>query len=105
MLAITSPDRLHRDWRAAQAARQAGDRNARAPIETLLAPLGPGAGLVSVIDGHPATLSWLGSVRRLRQHALGVDHFGQSGDIPDLFRHYGIDAEAILDAAAQLCLD
>jgi pyruvate dehydrogenase E1 component len=35
---------------------------------------------------------------------LGVDRFGQSGDIPDLYRAYGIDTEAILDAAACACL-
>jgi pyruvate dehydrogenase E1 component len=33
-----------------------------------------------------------------------VDHFGQSGDIPDLYGAYGIDTEAILDAAARACL-
>jgi pyruvate dehydrogenase E1 component len=35
---------------------------------------------------------------------LGVDRFGQSGDIPDLYRAYGIDKDAILDAAARACL-
>jgi pyruvate dehydrogenase E1 component len=35
---------------------------------------------------------------------LGVDRFGQSGDLPDLYRHYGLDADAILDAAAAACL-
>jgi pyruvate dehydrogenase E1 component len=28
-----------------------------------------------------------------------VEHFGQSGSIADLYRHYGIDAAAILSAA------
>jgi pyruvate dehydrogenase E1 component len=36
--------------------------------------------------------------------ALGPDRFGQSGDIPDLYREYGIDSEAILDACAQALL-
>ncbi len=35
---------------------------------------------------------------------LGVDHFGQSGDIPDLYRVYGIDSDAIIDAAARALL-
>ena len=34
--------------------------------------------------------------------ALGVDRFGQSGDIPDLYRAYGIDTEAILAAAPSM---
>jgi pyruvate dehydrogenase E1 component len=105
LLAITSPDRLHTGWRAAAAARRAGDRDATAPIERLLMPLAPDAALVSVIDGHPATLSWLGAVARHRIAALGVDHFGQSGDIPSLYRVYGLDAERILDAAASLLVE
>jgi pyruvate dehydrogenase E1 component len=60
---------------------------------------------VTVLDGHPATLSWLGAVARHRVVALGVDRFGQSGDIPDLYREYGLDSQAIIDAAARACLD
>ncbi|MGQ0677523.1 MAG: transketolase [Rhodospirillales bacterium] len=104
LLAVTSADRLNAGWRAAQSLRRAGDAGAVAPVERLLAPLSPGAGLVSVIDGDPATLAWLGAVGPHRVQPLGVDRFGQSGDIPDLFRHHGIDAEAILDAAAAACL-
>ncbi len=73
-------------------------------INRLLAPLGAGAGLVTVTDGHPAALSWLGSVARHAVHPLGVDHFGQSGDLPDLYRAYGLDADAIVSAAAELLL-
>ena len=57
-----------------------------------------------MIDGHPATLCWLGAVRGQKVHALGVERFGQAGDIPDLYRAYGLDAEAILDAVAAACL-
>ena len=98
VLAITSPDRLHRDWRAAWA------RGGTGVAERLLARLRPGAALVTVGDFHPATLSWLGAVAGNAIVPLGVDHFGQSGDIPDLYRAYGIDTEAILDAAARACL-
>jgi pyruvate dehydrogenase E1 component len=97
-LAITSPDHLHRDW---QAARVGGESNA---AERLLARLRPGAALVTVGDSHPATLSWLGAASGNTIVPLGVDRFGQSGDIPDLYRAYGIDTEAILDAAARACL-
>jgi pyruvate dehydrogenase E1 component len=31
--------------------------------------------------------------------ALGVEHFGQTGALADLYRHYGIDANAIANAA------
>jgi len=95
LLAITSPDRLHAGWQ--------GDPHG-SHVARLLGALAPGAGLVTVIDGHPAALSWLGAVRGHRIRALGVDRFGQSGDIPDLYREYGLDTHAILNAAAALCL-
>ena len=71
-------------------------------IEKLLAQLPRDCGIVTVIDGHPATLGWLGSVRGHRVEALGVEHFGQTGTIDDLYRHHGIDANAIIDAAESL---
>ena len=98
LLAVTSPGRLHRDWRAAQTERRTS------AAEDLLARLRPNAALVTVGDFHPAALSWLGAVRSSRVVPLGVERFGQSGDIPDLYRAYGIDQEAILDAAARACL-
>ena len=52
-----------------------------------------------MLDGHPATLAWLGAVHGHRARALGVEHFGQTGTIADLYRHYGIDANAIVAAA------
>src|SRR6516225_9371680 len=98
LLAITSPSRLHRDWGAARG------RGAIGVAERLLTQLRPGAALVTVGDFHPATLSWLGAVAGNPIVPLGVERFGQSGDIPDLYQAYGIDAEAILDAAARACL-
>ncbi|MEO9786286.1 MAG: hypothetical protein ABJF67_01600, partial [Aurantimonas coralicida] len=51
------------------------------------------------IDGHPTTLSWLGGVGGHRTIPLGVERFGQTGTIGDLYRHFGIDADAIVAAA------
>ncbi len=109
LLCVTSPDRLHAGWLAAGAARRlasdgAGASPPRAQAERLLAPLAPDAGLVSVLDGHPATLSWLGAVAGHRIQALGVERFGQSGTIPDLYREHRLDVDAILEAAAASCL-
>jgi pyruvate dehydrogenase E1 component len=103
LLAITSPDRLHAGWLEAGRARREG-RRAASHIETLLAPLAPGAALVTILDGHPAAHGWMGAVRGQRVVPLGVDRFGQSGDIPDLYRVYGLDTEAILDACAEALL-
>ena len=57
-----------------------------------------------MIDGSPGTLSWLGGVRGQRVSPLGLDRFGQTGDLPDLYREYRLDAQAIMDAAAELFL-
>ncbi|WBL32862.1 transketolase [Sinirhodobacter sp. HNIBRBA609] len=97
VLAVTSADRLNAGWTAAQRARSRGNANAESHIETLLRDLPPHCKLVTVIDGHPATLAWLGSVQGHRTIPLGVEHFGQTGTIGDLYRHHGIDARAIVE--------
>ncbi len=104
LLAVTSPDRLHQGWIAAQRARRLGKGSTTATVESLLAPLAPGAALVTVLDGHPATLSWMAGCADLKVSALGVEAFGQSSDIQDAYRYHGIDADSILDAAAAACL-
>jgi pyruvate dehydrogenase E1 component len=103
LLAITSPDRLHAGWLAVQRTRRGG-RPAISHVERILAPLAPGAALVTVLDGHPSALAWLGGVAGQRVIPMGVDRFGQSADIPDLYRDYQLDADAILDACAQALL-
>ena len=99
LLAVTSADRLNAGWTAAQRARERGVANATSHIERLLSGLPSHCALITVIDGHPATLAWLGAVHGHRTRSLGVEHFGQSGTIPDLYRHFGIDAAGILRAA------
>ena len=95
VLAVTSADRLNAGWTAAQRARARGNIGARSHAETLLQPLTRDCTLVTVIDGHPATLSWIGAVAGHPTIALGVEHFGQTGTIGDLYRHFGIDAATI----------
>ncbi|ADZ72506.1 hypothetical protein [Polymorphum gilvum] len=96
VLAVTSADRLHAGWCAAR--RIPG---ARSHADRLLEGLPPHCLIVTVIDGHPATLSWLGSVVGHRVAALGVERFGQTGRIADLYRYFGLDADAILAAVAR----
>jgi pyruvate dehydrogenase E1 component len=102
LLAVTSADRLNAGWTAAQRARERGLVHARSHIEKLLAEIPAHCGIVSVLDGHPATLAWLGAVHGHPVRPLGVEHFGQTGSIPELYRHYGIDANAIVAAAASV---
>lgn len=98
VLAVTSPDRLYSDWRATRL-RGAQHLQRLAHIEVLLSKLAPDAGIVTIVDGHPLTLSWLGSIQRNPIEALGVTGFGESADLPDLYRKHGLDSEAIIAAA------
>ncbi len=98
LLAITSADRLNAGWKAAQTACQHGQSQTQSYIEELLEPLSRDAGLVTIIDGHPTTLSWLGGVHGHKVQALGVEHFGQTGTIDDLYEAYRIGEDAILEA-------
>ncbi len=102
LLAVTSADRLNAGWTAAQRARERGLVHARSHIERLLAEVPPHCALVTVLDGHPATLAWLGAVKGHRTRSLGVEHFGQTGSIQDLYRHYGIDTQGIVAAAEMI---
>ena len=98
VLAVTSADRLYGDW---QHCRRLG-HTASAPshIEALLADVPNFARIVSVIDGHPATLGWLGAVHGHRQVPLGVDSFGVSGSPGELYARNGIDRAGIAKAAS-----
>jgi pyruvate dehydrogenase E1 component len=102
LLAITSADRLNAGWTASQRARERGVSHARSHIERLLDAVPAKCGLITVMDGHPATLAWLGAVNGHRTRSLGVEHFGQTGTIAEIYRHFGIDARGIMRAAQAL---
>jgi pyruvate dehydrogenase E1 component len=103
LLAVTSPDLLHRGWTAAQAARWQGQRNA-SHVEQLLSKLSTNAGLVTIADAAPASLSWVGGVLGQRVAPLGVEKFGQTGNLADLYAAYRLDGEAITQGVAELLL-
>ncbi len=89
IIAVTSADRLYKDWRS---------NGESSHIFKLLSSIDREAPIVTALDGHPATLSWIGSVAGHQVKALGVDDFGQCGDLDSLYRTYGIDTNAILSA-------
>lgn len=100
LMAITSADRLYNDWQRLERARLDGsDDGAMAHVEDLFEPLADNARLTSVIDGHPAAVAWMGAVRGHSVAPLGVEAFGQCGDLTDIYRHYGIDTPTIERAA------
>jgi len=102
VLAVTSADRLNAGWTAAQRARARGAAHAQSHVETLTSELPPHCKMITVIDGHPATLAWLGGVQGHQTIPLGVEHFGQTGTIGDLYEHHGISAAAIARKVQEL---
>ncbi|WP_033406942.1 transketolase [Kiloniella laminariae] len=100
LLSVTSTDRLYNEWQDLERLRLKGEDNGQmAHVENLLEPLASNARLVTVIDGHPAALAWMGGVRGHAVAPLGINSFGQCGDLIDLFDHYQIDDNWISKAA------
>jgi pyruvate dehydrogenase E1 component len=97
VICLTSADLV---FRALQARRGLADGDATVLDE--LFPPDRAAPMVTVIDGHPHTLSFLSAVRCVPIAALGVTDFGQSGDVPDLYRYFGIDTDTIVGAGLDL---
>ncbi len=97
VVCLTSADLV---FRAVQARRGLMD----GPTDVLAALFPPerAAPMVSVLDGHPHTLSFLGSINAVPITCLGVTDFGQCGEIDDLYRHFGIDTSTIAGAAWDL---
>ncbi len=96
LLAVTSPDQLHKNWLSAEQGVE------ESHLTRLFAEVPQNAGIVTICDAHPATLSWLGASLVREVVPLGVEGFGQSADLPDLYRSLKIDSDAIVDAAARL---
>jgi pyruvate dehydrogenase E1 component len=95
---VTSLDRLYRAW---QRTLRHGVRTATAPsIPGALRSAFPGrAPIVTVHDAASHAMSWLGSALGMPAVSLGVDSFGQSGAVSDLYRAHDLDAGSIVNAA------
>ncbi len=102
VVVVTSPGLL---FRAAQARRGLDDVGTPAVDGAVLEQVFPAdraTPMVTVLDGHPHTLAFLAGVHRVRAAHLGVTRFGQSGDLASVYRHHGIDTDAIVGAALDL---
>ncbi|MEM7031201.1 MAG: 1-deoxy-D-xylulose-5-phosphate synthase N-terminal domain-containing protein [Chloroflexota bacterium] len=90
---LTSPRRLFETWREISHSQDEAP-----PFWWLIPPHERNIPIVTVQDGASHTLAWLGSIFGVPVIPLGVDTFGQSGTRADLYRHYEIDAQAIVNA-------
>ena len=101
VLDITSSDRLYRGWRAEldAAGRQARPATDHHHLAALLAPPERRLPMVTVHDAASHHLAWLGGVFGARTVPVGVDRFGQSGGIHDLYEVFGLLPEQIANTA------
>jgi pyruvate dehydrogenase E1 component len=97
VICLTSADLV---FRAAQAKR--GLTNWPTDVLETVFPPERAAPIVAVLDGHPHTLSFLGNINSTPISCLGVNDFGQVGEVDDLYSHFGIDAATIVGAAWDL---
>jgi pyruvate dehydrogenase E1 component len=95
---VTSLDVLYGQWRAAL----------RDGIRTATVPALPGAlrtafpdraPLVTVHDAASHAMAWLGSALGVPCVPLGVDGFGQSGSVPEVYEAHDLYPGAIVNAA------
>lgn len=99
---LTSPDRLYREWRNEL---RSASQEARAPdvdsvhLSTLITPAERNAPIVTVHDGASHSLAWLGSVFGQRVVPVGVDEYGESGSIVELYERFDLLPEQITNAA------
>ena len=100
LIVVTSADRLStelHEQRLASARQATPDRLPHAA--TLFPAKDRRAPMVTVVDGASHALSFLGAAFGAPVVPLGVDAFGQTGRIGDLYSYAGIDAAHIMDAA------
>lgn len=102
LFCVTSPDLLYRQLRRSEKVETAGKAQGLWDPAGLLESSETGLPVVTVQDGHPHTMAFLGAALDCPSVNLGVDDFGQSGSRADLYRHFGIDAQGIYAAALGL---
>ena len=101
---ITSSERLYKDWKNNKS-NQYKNLNIKSRIEKLFSITSENVSIVTVLDGHSSSLAWIGGAVRRKSLSLGVDEFGQSGNLKDLYKKYKIDVDAIVDTCAQILLE
>ncbi|MFI6227984.1 transketolase-like TK C-terminal-containing protein [Micromonospora echinospora] len=95
---VTSLDRLYRAW---QRTLRQGVRTATVPSVpgVLRAAFGDRAPVVTVHDAASHAMAWLGSALGMPAVPLGVDEFGQSGSVHDLYELHDLLPGSIVNAA------
>jgi pyruvate dehydrogenase E1 component len=93
---VTSPDRLFHAYVAASQHGPPSYLDELLPVPERQAPA------ITLLDGHPLTLAWLGALFNAPLKPLGVIHFGETGSIQQLYHKHHIDTDAVLTAMVQV---
>lgn len=91
VMCVTSPGLLYEALQSRN-----GQSDAPTWILDQILPRERAVPMVTVLDGHPHTLAFLAAVNQVKSRNLGVSHFGQSGDIQDVYRYHDIDIDSIV---------
>jgi pyruvate dehydrogenase E1 component len=97
VVCVTSPGLLFQAWQARQ-----GHGTGESWILDQLFPAARANPMVTVLDGHPHTLTFLANIGQVAVTALGVSRFGQVGSLQEVYRYHGIDTDSIVRAALDL---
>ncbi|BBY30009.1 transketolase-like TK C-terminal-containing protein [Mycolicibacterium sediminis] len=97
VVCVTSPGLL---YEALQARHGLGEGPSW--ILDQILPADRAAPMVTVLDGHPHTLTFLGTINRVPVASLGVSGFGQVGSLDAVYEYHGIDTDGIVRAALDL---
>jgi pyruvate dehydrogenase E1 component len=102
LVVVTSPDRLYRAFLSRRGQWRGCEHGIDERHPHRLLPPDRRAPLVTVLDGAPHTLAFLGTLTRTRTTTLGVTRLGRAGSLADVLRLHAIDARAIVEAVLDL---
>ena len=99
VLIATSPDTLYSDWMNSK------DNNTPSHIEKILELYNRNTALITIIDAHSSSLAWIGSVLGHKVYPMGLNKFGQSGELDEIYKDADIDFKSIIDRIAISIVD
>ncbi len=100
VIQVSSPDKLYKDWEDSKK-----NNKGNSHIENMLLSVDKTIPLISIVDGHSSSLSWIGSVLGHKVYPMGVNKFGQSGDLEEVYKYTKIDFKSIIDNIAKLLIN
>ena len=95
---VTGPGPLYRSFQQSVYDAMDGAGTLGKFMADSIAPHSRHSPIVTVVDGHPHSLAWIGSALKATVIPVGVTEFGQSGSRDDLYREHRIDVDSIMAA-------